>query len=66
MLVSIIVPRESLQAWRNAARKSHFLVFLSSMPPVPAYLLEIMVAIFAESFLERERALGLFSRGLQR
>ena len=63
MLVSVIVSRETLRAWRDAARESHFVVFFSSMPLVPAYFLEIMVAVLAEGFLERDRALELFRRG---
>ena len=64
MLVSVVVSREGLQTWRGASRKSHFLVFFFSMPLVPAYILKIMVAVFAEDFLERERTIGLFRRGL--
>ena len=42
----------------GCGKKSHFLVFFSSMSLVPAYLLEDMVAVFAEAFLERSQRLG--------
>ncbi len=63
MFLSILVPREGLHARRDTACKAYFVVFISSVFVVVAFLLEIMFTLYAEGFAQRKQALGLFRGG---